>query len=198
MTFGYYLVPSITCHHCLYCAWYDTCLLSTSPSPTTKNHKHTYDSVPRLLCATAPPPPSKPPQAHHSSSTAAVPGTIPVCCTRHHHPQRRITNTPTTAYRACCVRDRASSSHKRDSRSTTTIENTTGTPHQQHSSKGGGDLTSPATVYVADLKNTGKRQNKTYQFNINYFSKTRRHNGRPLFLTQLFLEPQNYKNNRQK
>ena len=51
LTFAYYLVPSIACHHCRYCTWYDTCLLYTSPSPTTKNHKHTYDSMPRLLCA---------------------------------------------------------------------------------------------------------------------------------------------------
>ena len=93
------------------------------PSPTAKNQKHTYDSMPRLLCArqsfvltqtrqqqqhhhrnhrhTTPAP-----QQQHSSSIAAVPGMIPVCCVRHHHPQQRITNTPTTAYRAC-VRDRA-------------------------------------------------------------------------------------------
>ena len=92
--------------------WYDTCLLCMSPSPTSKNHKNTYDTIPR----------------------------------------------------SCCVRDRASSSHKRDSSSTAIIEtthmHTTQAPQQQHiartcskdNSRGGGDLTSPATVYVADLK----------------------------------------------
>ena len=81
-----------------------------------------------------------------------------------HHPQQRITDTPTTVYRACCVRDRASSSLKRDS-TTTTIKTTIGTPHQQHSSRDssrcGGDLTPPTTVYVPDFKNKGKRENKT-------------------------------------
>ena len=74
--------------------------------------------------------------------------------------------THTTAHRACCVRDRASSSHKRDSRSST-IKTTTPAPHQHHtnrdSSRGGGDQTSPATVYVSDFRKKGKRENKTYQ-----------------------------------
>ena len=47
---------------------------------------------------------------------------------------------------------------------------TTPAAQQQHSSRdssrGGGDLTSPATVYVPDFKNKGKRQNKTCQFKI--------------------------------
>ena len=160
-------------------------------------------------------------QVSHVTTAYTVPGMIPVCCIHHHHPQQRITNTPTTAYRACCVRDRASSSHERDSSSTITIETTTGTPtppskppqahhtstraapQQQHSSRdssrGGGDLTSPATVYVPEFKSKGKRQKQDLPI---HFKKTRSHNGRPLFLVQLFLEPQNYKiiakNNRSK
>ena len=47
MTIIFYLVPSNTCHQCLCCTWYDTCLLYTSP--TTK--KQTHLRIPRLLCA---------------------------------------------------------------------------------------------------------------------------------------------------
>ena len=117
-----------------------------------------------------------------------------------HHPQRRITISPTTAYRACCVRDRASSSHKRDSSSSNPIETTPGTPHQHHtsttpaaqqhssrdSSRGGGDLTSPAAVYVPDFKNRGKTAKQDLPFKMNHFPKIRSHNGRPLFPMQLF------------
>ena len=118
------------------------------------------------------------------------------------HNKESQTHLRQHTYRACCVRDRASSSHKGDSSTTTTIETTTATPQHHHSSRDssrrGGDLTSPATVYVPDFKNQRKQQNKTYQFNIKPLFKIRSHNGRPLFLMQLFLEPQNYKNNRQK
>ena len=41
-------------------------------------------------------------------------------------------------------------------------------------SRGGGDLTSPAIVYVPDFKNKGKRQNKTYQFKIKPLSKNQK------------------------
>ena len=112
------------------------------PSPTTKNHKHTYDSIQRLLCAR---------QSFVRTQTRQ----------QHHHHYRNH--------------------HK----------HTTPAAQQQHSSRdcsrGGGDLTSPATMYVPEKKNKGKRQNKTYQFKINHFPKIRSHNnGRLLFMMQLF------------
>ena len=139
-------------------------------------------------------------QVSHITTACTVPGMIPVCCT--HHPpitHNKESQAHLRQHTALDVSETASSSHKRKSSSTTTIETTTGTPQQQHSSRdssrGGGDLTSPATaLYVPDFKNTDKRQtNQDLPIqNIKYFPKIRSHNGRPLFLMQLFLEPQNY------
>ena len=80
LTFGYYeyLVPRISCHHCLLCTWYNTCLLCTSPITRNKESQthllqHTALVVcetelrPRTNATTAAPPPSKPPQKHHTS-----------------------------------------------------------------------------------------------------------------------------------
>ena len=80
---GYYLVPSITCHHCLYCTWFDTCLLYTSrithnKESQTRLRQHTALVVcetelhPHTNATAAAPPSSKPPQAHHTSTTAAA------------------------------------------------------------------------------------------------------------------------------
>ena len=81
--YGYYLVPSITCHHCLYCTWYDTCLLYTSPITHNKESQtHLRQHTELVLCETelrphtnataTAAPPSRSPQAHHSSSAAAA------------------------------------------------------------------------------------------------------------------------------
>ena len=82
LTFGYDLVPSITCHHCLLCTWYHICLLYTSPITQNKESQtHLRQHTALVVCETELRPhtnataaaaaPSKPPQAHHSSSTAA-------------------------------------------------------------------------------------------------------------------------------
>ena len=89
--------------------------------------------------------------------TLYVPGVITVCSSPITH--KKKSQTHLLQHTTVVVRDRASSSHKRDSNSTTTIKTTTPAPHQQHSSstscrdstRGGGDLTSPATVYVPDF-----------------------------------------------
>ena len=84
LIFGYYLVPSITCHHCLYCTWYDACLLYTSPiTHNTESQAHLRQHTALVVCETelrphtnataaAAPPPSKPPKAHHTSTTTAT------------------------------------------------------------------------------------------------------------------------------
>ena len=96
------------------------------PSPTTKNHKHTYDSIPRLLCTRQSFVFTQMRQQHH-----------------HHHRNHHRHTTPA--------------------------------PHQPHSSRdssrGSGDLTSPATLCVPDFENKGKRQNKTYQLKKKTLSK---------------------------
>ena len=142
-------------------------------------------------------------QVSHVTTAYSVPGMIPICCTRHPSPTtKNHKHTYDSTTRLLCARLARQSfvlTHKRDSSSTSTtiIKTATAAAQQQHSSssssKGGGDLTSPATTHVPDFKNKGKRQNKTYQS-----KKIRSHNGCPLFLMQLFLEPQNHKNNRQK
>ena len=154
MNFAYYLVPSITCHQCLLCTWYDSYLRYTSPITHNKESQtHIRQHAALVMCETELRPQTQTRQQQH-----------------HHHQNHHSSTTPA--------------------------------PQQQHSSRdssrGGGDLTSPATMYVPDFKSIGKRQNKTYQFNINHFPKIRSHNGRLSFLMQLFREPQNYKINRQK
>ena len=81
LTSGYYLVQSITCHHCPLSTWYDTCLLYTSPSSHRKEWQtHLLQHTALVVCETerrphtnataAAPPPSKPPQQqHHHHST---------------------------------------------------------------------------------------------------------------------------------
>ena len=96
-------------------------------SPTTMNHKRTYDSTLRLLCAR---------QSFVLTQTRQ----------QHDHHHRN---------------------HHR---------HTTPAPHQQRSrrdsSRGGGDLTSPATVYVPDFKNRGKRQQDVPTQNKTTFQKS--------------------------
>ena len=75
---GYYLVPSITCHHCLIYTWYDNSLPYTSPKTYNKESPtHLRQHAALVLCetelrphtnATAAATPSKPPQVNHSSS----------------------------------------------------------------------------------------------------------------------------------
>ena len=79
--FGYYLVPSITCHHCLLCTWYDTCLLYTPPIIHNKESQtHLRQHTALVVCetklrphtnATAAAPPSKPRQRTTAAETAA-------------------------------------------------------------------------------------------------------------------------------
>ena len=62
LTFGYYLVPSFTCHHCLLCnttAHRACCMRDRASSP------HKRDSSTTMKTTTAAP------QQHHSSTTAA-------------------------------------------------------------------------------------------------------------------------------
>ena len=82
-------------------------------SPTTKNHKHTYDSILRLCARQSFILTQTRQQQHHHH--------------RNHH-SRHTTPAPQKKQRS--RRDR---------------------------SRGGGDLTSPATVYVPDFKNKSKR-----------------------------------------
>ena len=96
-----------------YCTWYDTCLLYTSPSPTTKNHTHIYESMPRLVCAR---------QSFVLTQTRQQ---------QQQHHRNHHTHTTAAAQQQHSSRD---------------------------SSRSGGGLTSPATVYVPDFKNKGKRQ----------------------------------------
>ena len=82
-TFGYYLVPSITCHHCLLCTWYGFYLLYTSPITHNKESQAHIRQHVALVCEKElrphtqtrqlqPPPPPKPPQQQHSSTTTAA------------------------------------------------------------------------------------------------------------------------------
>ena len=73
----------LSCHHCIYFTWYDTCLLYTSPITHNKESQiHLRQHTALVVCETelrphtnataAAPPPSKPPLAHHISTTAAA------------------------------------------------------------------------------------------------------------------------------
>ena len=124
LTFGYYLVPSITCHHCLLCTWYDSYPLYTSPITHNKESQtHIRQHTALVVCETELRPDTQTRQQQQ----------------QHTHQNHHTSTTPA--------------------------------PYQQHrskdSSRSGGDLTSPATMYVPDFENKGKRQNKTYQFQFN-------------------------------
>ena len=117
------------------------------PPHTTKNHKHAYYSIPRLLCARQSFVLTQTRQHHH-----------------HHH-------------------------HHHQTHHSSTIE----APQQQRQQQRRWWPNVAGDSVRARFRKKGKRENKTYQFKLKPLSKSRSHNGRPLFLTQLFLEPQNSK-----
>lgn len=117
---------------------------------------------------------------------------ISVCCTRHPAPTAKNNihhkHLLQRTVLGCCVRESFVLTRKRQ-------HPTKKASDQQHSSKtatakssrGGGDLASPAIVYVPENQiQTNGKTNQPIQ-NINHFPKLRSHYGRPIFLMQLFL-----------
>ena len=172
-------------------------------SPTTKNHKHTYGSMLRLLCArqsfvltqtrqqqhhyhrnhhrhTTRAPQQQ--QSRKDSSRGGGGLTSPTAVHVTHHPQRNNhKHTYDSILCLLCARQSFTLTQTRQQHHhhhRNHHRHITPAPQQQRSrrdsSRGGGDLTSPATVYVPDLKNKGKRQNKTYQFKMKPLSKNQK------------------------